>query len=100
MSKPMSIALYTGGAIIVLTMAPVITLTAFRLVHMVLFSETLDGRLIAFILLLGLLPAGIGIALFGYFLYSQIRRSLTGGPVAERDYIGRFLERRASQGDS
>ena len=99
MSKPMSIALYTGGALIVLTMAPIITLTAFRLVHMVLFSGTLDGRLIAFILLLGLLPAGIGIVLFGYFLYQQIRRSFTGGPVAERDYIGRLLERRASQGD-
>ena len=99
MSKPLSIALYTGGALIVLTMAPVIAVTGFRLVHMVLFSETLDGRLIAFILLLGLLPAGIGIALFTYFLYSQIHRSLTGGPVAERDYIGRFLKRRASQGD-
>ena len=99
MSKPLSIALYAGGMLIVLTMAPIITLTAFRLVYMVLFSETLDGRLTAFILLLALLPAGIGIALFTYFLYSQIRRSLTGGPVAERDYIGRFLERRASQGD-
>ena len=99
MSKPLSIALYTGGALIVLTMAPVIAVTGFRLVHMVLFSATLDGRLIAFILLLALLPAGIGIVLFGYFLYQQIRRSLTGGPVAERDYIGRFLERRASQGD-
>ena len=99
MSKPMSIALYTGGALVVLAMAPVITLTAFRLVHMILFSGTLDGRLIAFILLLALLPAGIGIALFTYFLYSQIRRSITGGPIAERDYIGRFLERKASQND-
>ena len=99
MSKPMSIALYTGGVLIILTMAPIITLTAFRLVHMVLFSGTLDGRLIAFILLLGLLPAGIGIVLFGYFLYQQIRRFFTGGPVAERDYIGRFLARRASRGD-
>ena len=95
----MSIALYTGGALIVLTMAPIIAATAFRLVHMVLFSGTLDGRLVAFILLVALLPAGIGIALFGYFLYQQIRRSITGGPVAERDYIGRFLKRRGSQGD-
>ena len=99
MSKPMSIALYTGGALIILMTTPIIAFTGFRLVYMVLFSGTLDGRLIAFILLLGLLPAGIGIALFGYFLYQQIRRSLTGGPVAERDYIGRFLERSASQGD-
>ena len=99
MTKPMSIALYTGGALIILMTTPIIAFTGFRLVHMVLFSGTLDGRLIAFILLLGLLPAGIGIVLFGYFLYCQIRRSLTGGPVAERDYIGRFLERSASQGD-
>lgn len=99
MSKPLSIALYTGGLLIVLTMAPIIAVTGFRLVHMVLFSETLDGRLVAFILLLALLPAGIGITLFGYFLYQQARRSITGGPVAERDYIGRFLERRASQDD-
>lgn len=99
MSKSLSIALYAGGLLIVLTMAPIIGVTGFRLVHMVLFTGTLDGRLVAFILLLALLPAGIGITLFAYFLYQQVRRSLTGGPVAERDYIGRFLERRASQGD-
>ena len=99
MSKPLSIVLYAGGTLIVLATAPMIAVTGFRLAHMVLFSETLDGRLVAFILLLALLPAGIGIALFGYFLYQQIRRSITGGPLAERDYIGRFLERRASQGD-
>ena len=99
MSKPFSIALFSGGLLIVLTMAPIIFVTAFRLVHMVVFSGTLDGRLVAFILLLALLPAGVGIALFGYFLYQQIRRSITGGPLAESDYIGRFLERRASQGD-
>ena len=99
MTKPLSIALYAGGLLIILTMAPIIAVTALRLVHMILFSGTLDGRLVAFILLLALLPAGIGIVLFGYFLYQQIRRSITGRPVAERDYIGRFLERRASQGD-
>ena len=99
MSKPLSIALYAGGMLIVLTTAPMIIVTGYRLMHMVLFSETLDGRLIAFILLLALLPAGIGIALFGYFLYHQIRRLFRGGPIAERDYIGRFLERRASRGD-
>ena len=100
MSKSLSIVLYAGGTLIVLAMAPMIAVTGFRLVHMVLFSETLDGRLVAFILLLALLPAGVGIALFGYFLYHQILRSIRGGPVAERDYIGRFLERRASQDDS
>ena len=99
MTKPLSIALYTGGLLIVVTMAPIIGVTGFRLMHMVVFSETLDGRLVAFILLLALLPAGIGIALFGYFLYQQIHRSITGGPVAERDYIGRFLERQGSRGD-
>lgn len=99
MSKPLTIALYAGGTLIVLAMAPIIVVTGFRLVHMVVFSGTLDGRLVAFILLLALLPAGIGIALFGYFLYQQFRRSLTGGPVADRDYIGRFLERGGSQGD-
>ena len=95
----MSIALYAGGLLIVLTMAPIIAATAFRLVHMVLFSGTLDGRLVAFILLLALLPAGIGIILFGYFLYQQIRRLITGEPVAERDYIDRFLETRTSRSD-
>ena len=99
MSKLLSIALYAGGLLIVLMMAPIITVTAFRLVHMVVFSGTLDGRLVAFILLLALLPAGVGIALFGYFLYRQIRRSIAGGPVSERDYIGRFLEKRATRGD-
>ena len=99
MSKPLSIVLYAGGALVVLATAPMIAVTGFRLVHMVLFSETLDGRLVAFILLQALLPAGIGIALFAYFLYHQIRRLIKGGPVAERDYIGRFLERRGPQGD-
>ncbi|WP_238314634.1 hypothetical protein, partial [Methylobacterium crusticola] len=60
MTKPLSIALYAGGTLIVLTMAPMIAVTGYRLMHMALFSETLDGRLIAFILLLALLPAGIG----------------------------------------
>ena len=99
MSKPMSIALYTGGALIVLTMAPIIALTAFRLVHIVFFGGTVDGSIIAFILLMALLPAGIGIALFGYFLHHQIRGFLGGGTVAKGDYIGRFLARRASRGD-
>ena len=99
MAKRLSFALYAGGVLIVVAMAPIIAVTAFRLVHMVLFSETLDGRLVAFILLLALLPAGIGIVLFGYFLYRQIHRSIAGGPVAERDYIGRLLERRTSRGD-
>ncbi len=99
MYKPLSIALYSGGLLIVLAMALIISVTSFRLVHLVVFSGTLDGRLVAFILLLALLPAGVGIALFGYFLYQHIRRSITGGPVAERDYIGRFLESRTSQDD-
>ncbi len=99
MTKPLSIVLYACGLLVVITMAPIIAVTAFRLTHMVLFSGTLDGSLVAFILLLALLPAGIGLALFGYFLYQQIRRSLFGGPVAERDYIGRFLERKVSEGD-
>ena len=85
--------------LVVITMAPIVAITGFRLIHLVLFSGTLDGSLVAFILLLALLPAGTGLALFGYFLYQQIRRSLFGGPVAERDYIGRFLERRVSEGD-
>ena len=99
MSKPISIALYAAGMLVVIVMAPIVTITAIRLVRLVLFSGTLDGSLIAFILLLALLPAGTGLALFGYFLYQQIRRTLFGGPVAERDYIGRFLERRVSEGD-
>lgn len=85
--------------LVVFMMAPIVVITAIRLVRLVLFSGTLDGSLIAFILLLALLPAGTGLALFGYFLYQQIRRSLFGGPVAERDYIGRFLERKVSEGD-
>ena len=99
MSKPISIALYAAGMLVVITMAPIVAITGFRLIHLVLFSGTLDGSLVAFILLLALLPAGIGLVLFGYFLYQQIRRTLFGGPVAERDYIGRFLERRVSESD-
>ena len=99
MSKPITITLYAAGMLVVIIMAPIVVITAVRLVRLVLFSGTLDGSLVAFILLLALLPAGIGLALFGYFLYQQIRRTLSGGPVAERDYIGRFLEHRASEGD-
>ena len=99
MSKSITITLYAAGMLVVIIMAPIVGITAIRLVRLVLFSGTLDGSLIAFILLLALLPAGIGLALFGYFLYQQIRRALFGGPVAERDYIGRFLERRVSEGD-
>ena len=99
MSKPITVTLYVAGMLVVITMAPIVAITGFRLIHLVLFSGTLDGSLVAFILLLALLPAGTGLALFGYFLYRQIRRSLFGGPVAERDYIGRFLERRVSESD-
>lgn len=99
MSKLLSMALYAGGVLIVLTIAPIVALTAFRLLQIVLFDGTLDGRIIAFILLLALLPAGIGIALVGYFLYHQGRRFVGGGAVAEKDYIGRFLDRKASRGD-
>ena len=99
MSKPITITLYAAGILVVIIMAPIVVITAVRLVRLVLFSGTLDGGLVAFILLLALLPAGIGLALFGYFLYQQIRRTLSGGPVAERDYIGRFLDRSVSEGD-
>lgn len=99
MSRPISIALNAAGMLVVVIMTPIVAVTGFRLIRMVLFSGTLDGSLVAFILLLALLPAGIGLALFGYFLYQQIRRTLHGGPIAERDYIGRFLERRVSEGE-
>ncbi len=94
MYKPLSTVFYVGGAIVLLIVSPIIALTAFRLARMFLFSDTLDGRLIALILLIALLPAAIGAFLFAYFLYHQIRRSFTSGAVGERDYIGRFLESR------
>lgn len=88
------VALYVGGAVFVATATGLIALPVMRLVRGVLFAETLDGRLIALVLLAGILPAGIGVSLVGYALYQGVRRALFDGSAPEDDYFGRFLARR------
>ena len=87
-------ALYVGGAVFVATVTGLTALPVVRLVQGVLLAETLDGRLIALVLLAGILPAGIGVFLVGYMLYQGARRAFFGGTAREEDYFGRFLARR------
>lgn len=90
-------ALYASGVLIVLTMTPIILAVAFLLLVLFVFDGTVDGRPIGFILLIALLPGGIGIWLFAYHLNHQIGRLILKRPVDTRtDYFGRWL----SQGKS